>query len=624
MTFLESIKRAFGFSGEAYIDEDIQDEESGISVAPRTPYINPFKKEPESQKVEAPTEVSAKVTYSNLESSSSFSDHIPNEALQGIVDVMNSGLPDYVRKCLNEDAQKKYLCEVMGESFKKFADQIKQEAFRIVREQSQSAIAEWDMKNKDLESLASEQKTKCEELQLKYTESESQRKIITERARNLEAKVATCESEVEQYELENKSLLNKIKVMQVKTDDIQFFKDENARLLAELNKAKAQIVQSDNDAKASNDRISEIENLQEQIQYLNALNESLQAEKNSWENEKQALTTENENLKAEQTSLINDKKTLQANYESLSVEKDSFNEVIIQKDSIINRINSELADNFSIVENLRNENSQLREKIEELKASAIEQPSFDSSEINELKEKLRLASEQIDSLQEELTEANSNLEVVDKIQEQLDKVDEMKKRKDDKIENLTSSLFDRNNEIKSLKDEIENLKETIAVNQRVNTERLKEISNIYEEKLQKHTEDQKKKDNFDMTLMEDNDIISTPKVDKIEKAKQAQVESSVVEKIEILDSDIFETPIISEKATPKPQTINMLAEDDINAYVTKPHISAIETHSADWLRPSPPTPSLAEDVVVEEEEKKPETYQKPPKEDDDNLQMSLF
>lgn len=587
MTIFESIKRAFGFSGEAYIEEDPNDDDVDTPTN-GTPYINPFKKEPVTTKVEP-----ARIDYTpEVEGDV---DALPDEALQCIIGILNYNLPDYVRDCIDKEAQKKYICQKMGESLKRFTDAIKQQAVNDEHNRSQQSISEANARINELTSSLDEAKTKADELQSKYILLDTQKKTLTERSKDLEAKVAECEAEMEQYELENKSLQNKIKVIQVKSDDIEYFRGENDRLSAEINRMKAQSLQSEGNLKVMQERNEKLEQLKSQ---LDAAKQQIEAS----ETVKSDLDAANAKL---------------AELETLQSELDAAKLQLEEKQNAIDDITQKYTIGNTFVESLRKELNATRQELDELKSKPVEDtPVVNTAELDDLKDKLRLANEQITSLSEELTEATNNLEVVEKIQEQLENVEEMKKNKDEKIESLTSILRNRDKEIATLTSDVELLKKSLENKQMEYSVKIKEISTNYEKELENKTAqlNKAKKDNFDMTMLDDGTVAEP--IEKVIEVKPKPVAAKH-------EMPVFDD-ISSAAADATPESVSFdMVEDTAPSYESSmPKISAIDTRNDDWLRPSPP--SVAPSTPEPDEESKSVAKEAKDTKSDDTLQMSLF
>ena len=161
---------------------------------------------------------------------------LPDTLLEVLVEMLNRSLPDYVVAAIDKDTEKKYLFEQLDEPFKKFVSD--------VNEQSREWTArQWENKHKSLTREVEETRAKMKELeeqrntmQSAQLSAERQKRAVTEKVHELEARVATLEAEKEQFELENKSLVNKLKVSNVHQEELDSAFAEITKLKGELKK----------------------------------------------------------------------------------------------------------------------------------------------------------------------------------------------------------------------------------------------------------------------------------------------------------------------------------------------------------------------------------------------------
>ncbi|MDD2961215.1 MAG: hypothetical protein PHR45_03925 [Muribaculaceae bacterium] len=584
MTFFRSVKRAFGFSADEYTEEDHNLSEDTVE---RTPYINPFKKE-EQVEIKAISEPEEATTDDE-------SIIMPDAALQSLVELINSNQPEFVRRCIDESAQKKYLCEAMGESFKSFAQEIKEKTLAEERRQwneyKLSVEKQINEFNENLKAL----KLKAEEQKNLALSSDRQRRALNDRIHDLESQVSKSEAEQEQFELENKSLLNRLKVIQVKSDDIEYFKRENERLSGELNKLRLELSKV---AEASSNE-EEISKFKSTIAELKATIDNLNCEKETAiEQNEVAIASLKEDINMLQTSAV---------------------EMEAQKNATVSDLKKELEISVAMVNSMRTKASEL-----EVSLKAKEVAAVDNTQIEELKEKLRIANSENESLQEELNEYLSNLEIVQQVQEQLEKVDEMKKKKDDKINALSNTIKGKELENETLKNEVAALKLSIDERDRKYSLKMKEISAMYEAELKK-AEQQKQvvakpeiENNFDMTMLDDNDEIIPELVDvKNEIPQPTPTKKDVVAEV----SEIYEAPLPAMENIEdiKDAIISEFEAEEIGV-VSQPIISAISHDNDNWMRPSPPTSNQ----IIESEPAQEKSGEQQRKHEDNTLQMSLF
>ena len=102
MSFFRGLKRALGWSG------DNEDEDDYIT------YETPSKDEqPEAEKKDIVVEFND-------------TNEIPEGVFDGLIEIVNSNLSPMVLKCLDVEAEKKYLYEALGPKFSAFIKETKE------------------------------------------------------------------------------------------------------------------------------------------------------------------------------------------------------------------------------------------------------------------------------------------------------------------------------------------------------------------------------------------------------------------------------------------------------------------------------------------------------------------
>lgn len=219
MSFFRGLKRALGWSG------DNEDEDDYIT------YETPSKDEqPEAEKKDIVVEFND-------------TNEIPEGVFDGLIEIVNSNLSPMVLKCLDVEAEKKYLYEALGPKFSAFIKETKEKSLSVAR-------VEWEREKATMNSAIEDYKARCEtaekdmnDMKAVKMSEDRQKAALKERIRNLEDKVATAEAEKEQYDLENKSLLNKLKVSQVKNAAIEESEKEIQELTAQVVALKKEIAE---------------------------------------------------------------------------------------------------------------------------------------------------------------------------------------------------------------------------------------------------------------------------------------------------------------------------------------------------------------------------------------------
>lgn len=328
-----------------------------------------------------------------------------------VVEVFNSALPDFLARSVDPAAQRKLLFDTLDESIKKQILDLTEEA---VRESS----ARWQNERKKLMEEIDLQKDKTQKAEDSESEAknrqlsaERQKRALNERIHDLEAQIARLEAEHEQFELENKSLINKIRVSSIQEGDNDALRQEIAELKIELENAL-----NKNDGNASD-------------------NECLQSLQNKYDSAVASL----EQMKAK-------------------IELD---------DAMVRDLNSIAATAKQELKSVREENEKLTAEILSLKnenQTVTDKMSIARSEIEELESKLKDTSLQLQSTLEELAEANRNLQVADEIQAQIERFEEIKMKKDAKIAELQNSRTNLIEHIRILENDCRSLKKTIEQN----------------------------------------------------------------------------------------------------------------------------------------------------------------
>lgn len=157
-----------------------------------------------------------------------------------VVEVFNSALPDFLGKSVDPAAQRKFLYDTLHADLKAYVDNIGASVRREFEKNWQADKQTMQEKMKDLETRAREVELRRSELSQKQLSTDRQRRALSDRVHDLEKQVLNLEAEREQYQLESKSLMNKLKVSGVHEDENEKLRQEITELQAELNAQRAQ------------------------------------------------------------------------------------------------------------------------------------------------------------------------------------------------------------------------------------------------------------------------------------------------------------------------------------------------------------------------------------------------
>ena len=262
MGFFNKLKSALGYSDSDY-DED--DELDGFNPAHRTPYVNPFKKDetmPDLSDLEQPAEA-APTAVAEVRSApvAEVEEKLPDGVFDGIITIINGNLPEFVRDCIDIEKERKAVSVAMGPKFRDYVLNLRRTSLEEARTQWIDERNALTGKLAQSSQRADEAVRKASEIKDRLMSEERQRRAIVERSHDLEARIADLEAQHEQEQLQNKGLLNKIKVMQLQVTDSQKDAEEITRLNKLINDQRT--------------RLAKIVDLEAQIAELNAENDSL-------------------------------------------------------------------------------------------------------------------------------------------------------------------------------------------------------------------------------------------------------------------------------------------------------------------------------------------------------------
>ena len=235
-----------------------------------------------------------------------------------------------------------------------------------------------------------------------------QRRAIVERSHDLEARIADLEAQHEQEQLQNKGLLNKIKVMQLQVSDSQKDAEEITRLnklindqrtrLAKITELEAQIAELNTENDALKHKLDEMQQLPDaeaivneykgKMEVANALINDLRSTAAAKEQEAKALSEKLIVATNEITGLQDDLKAAQDELEiaaEIQEKIEQFEVIKERKDAEIRDLRQQLAKSqasdsavasaTSALAQSRNECAALEAQVAELRKKVAEQAS---------------------------------------------------------------------------------------------------------------------------------------------------------------------------------------------------------------------------------------------------------
>lgn len=366
---------------------------------------------------------------------------VPAAIFETVVKIFNESLPDFIRESVDEKTQRDYIYAALDASMRDYMEHLAVDA-RL------KCDARWENERRNLNVQLDQlrrQSQKCEEdssdSRKQQLSAERQKRALGERVHDLERQLAAAQAENEQYILENKSLINKI------------------RLTTVLGGADV--------ANADEALVAKISELSAQYEALQAETASVKGTARIAEEKVAHLTAENNDLKAENTAHKKELVSLREALEQSRVKDDL-------GDAMLTELNTKLA---VAVETERSTAQQLADKETEVEHLL--------REIESVKREYANLKTSHDATAEQLAEAVENLSVVEQLHRQLTSLEEsrhanetfLRKQKEEiaqkdrqlhmlEIEKreCAETLRKKEEAMRALEDVADNLRQTIETN----------------------------------------------------------------------------------------------------------------------------------------------------------------
>lgn len=223
MSVKTAFMKAFGF----HPSDDDDDDDDSVEYASAAPL--PRQKPQQSdedypsalppvrrQNNSATTADNGQIQPTDDESADMPSPEFPLTIFDGLLQVFNEAQPDFIRKCLDMDAQRRYLYDSMDASFKDYLGRLQNEAMQFAEKKCSRVLRTHTDELQQLRDKLATVEKHLEEQKQQNMSATRQKRALTDRVRDLEQQIETAQAEKEQYALETKSLLNKLKVAQVR------------------------------------------------------------------------------------------------------------------------------------------------------------------------------------------------------------------------------------------------------------------------------------------------------------------------------------------------------------------------------------------------------------------------
>ena len=622
MGLFNGLKRALGLSDDYEEEDDLE----GMDSNYRTPYVNPFKKGDDTVtdlSSLAPRE-EASVVVNEPQPVAEVEEKLPDGVFDGIITIINGNLPEFVRDCIDIEKERKAVYVAMGPQFRDYVRNLRRSSLDEARQQWVDERTRLTSKISQTELRAEEAVKKANEIKDRLMSEERQRRAIVERSHDLEARIADLEAQHEQDQLQNKGLLNKVKVMQLKADEAQKDAEEITRLSALVNEQRRQLMEA-NDAEV---RMAE----------LSTENENLRADIEELKQKADTTAIEDEyKSKMEVTNaLINQLRTAATQKEQDVM---ALTEKFRLANEEIENLQNELAEahkDLEIAAEVQETIEQFEEykikkaaEVENLKAQLASAQTADNEAVEAQKKQvadIRLENNRllmrITELEMKLQSARNDGEA--KLKELQSQYEASKAGEKGEIEALTDKLKDAQTQRVAMQNKLAAAEATIAELRESNNSRSVSLANQIDSlktQLKKAVERMEaaeaKVDSMTEAQAKTNAELKTLKADNMAmKVHERNLKDNIADR----DREIAELrKSLAEGGVALPNEVGSDAEVVLN--VDNAAVSAIDDiDEIDWLMPSPPSepePEPAPEPVVKEEKHKSNS-------DIGDAQMSLF
>lgn len=311
MTFFNNIKQILGFSGTE------EEEETTVQGPEHSTYINPFKEDGLQKKAPDTTQQEKPQSTAKPDPCAKMN----RDIVEKIIGVLNISIPEYVKKYIDNDAQQKYVENLIGTDLDRYASDVKAACEEAARVEWQQERMDMEQKMASCENRFREIAAKNEELKGKVMSGDRQKIALNERIAQLESRTATAEAERDQFQLECKGLMNKLKVAAVNEEEITRLKEENASLTADATTIRSELLRlrqltAEIDEAALAETAKKISTLTEANETLTLENETLRTKADALTEKEEAVRTLQEEIKR-QEQIIQPLKEKEAAYEQL-------------------------------------------------------------------------------------------------------------------------------------------------------------------------------------------------------------------------------------------------------------------------------------------------------------------
>lgn len=379
MSFFNSIKRVLGF-GEDDIEEEI-----GIdaTVTPRSALVHT-----DSTPKAAETETGGVTINSEADIQAEVAENI-DEIFEHVLAVFNETLPPFLKETVDTDAQRKYLYDTLSESVKQHLEKVRN---GIAERMENTRRHEMTLLRKQLheaDEQAKKNEASTDEWKRQQLSAERQKRALAERIHDLENKISELQAEREQFELENKSLVNRLRVYSVQDEDVNALREQVVELQEQLKAAETAKAENEaNKGVLTEQEFEQMKIKQEMADsMINDLNRTAAELRQQLAAEQQRTASLSSELESVQSELSEANDNL-SKMDEIHLQFDKLEEIIGNKNARIKELQSQNDSHAKRNELLSDEIMSLKKTIESNLVSQARSESELQKTIDELKDEL--------------------------------------------------------------------------------------------------------------------------------------------------------------------------------------------------------------------------------------------
>lgn len=417
MSFLRTLKRAFGFGGDELDEEELEGIDA--TVVPLNRHADTASAAPAETPEHHNAMQSGPQDSVESDDAAPSTTVLPSQIFETVVRVFNESLPPFLRDSADEQKQRDILYNALDESMKQYLQRLADEARERCNAHWASERSNLQQQVDDARAKVQKEKDESSESKKQQLSAERQKRALGERVRDLETQLAKAEAENEQLSLENKSMANKLRVSAVLGADISPDGEAQKQMVLKINELTAKLDTAD----------AEAESLRQELNEARTLVETKEADLKKALDEKQAKADEADAFHAslgKEEALRND---LQKEVENLRTALEQSRAKDNLGDAMLTDLNSQLG-------RLRAEHESLQEQ---LRLTQSERTALQA---------------ELDKCRNDLNEANGNLEVVEEMHVQLTRLEDARKNNETFLRKQKDELLKTRERVQQL--ELEN------------------------------------------------------------------------------------------------------------------------------------------------------------------------